>query len=57
METITVNIENKKLAKKVTEFLEHLKNDGLEIVSREDISDLKLLKLSRADESIPLMSI
>ncbi len=53
METITVNIENKKLAKKVTEFLEHLKNDGLEIVSREDISDLKLLKLSRADESIP----
>jgi len=57
METITVNIENKKLVKKVTEFLEHLKNDGLEIVSREDISDLKLLKLSRADESIPLMSI
>ena len=32
--------------------LEHFKNDGLEIVSKEDLDDLKLLKASREDETI-----
>ena len=34
-------------------FLEHLKSDGLEIISKEDIDDLKLLKATRKEESIP----
>jgi len=34
-------------------FLKHLKNDGLEIISKEDMDDLKLLKATRKEESIP----
>jgi len=52
MQTITINIRNEKLANKVLRFLEHLKHDGLEIVSKEDIDDLKLLKLTRDEETI-----
>jgi hypothetical protein len=33
-------------------FLELFKNDGLEIVSKEDIEDLKLLKATRGEETI-----
>jgi hypothetical protein len=32
--------------------LEFLKNEGLEIVSREDMEDLKLLKATREEESV-----
>lgn len=39
--TITININNDQLAEKVNWLLEHLKNDGLEIISKEDIDDLK----------------
>ncbi|NOQ34831.1 MAG: hypothetical protein GQ569_02940 [Methylococcaceae bacterium] len=52
MQTITINIDNDQLAEKVNWFLEHLKNDGLEIVSKEDSEDLKLLKATRDEESI-----
>lgn len=52
MQTITVNVDNDSLADKVTWFLKHLEKDGLEIVSREDFEDLKLLKSSRNEESI-----
>lgn len=34
-------------------FLEHLKNDGLEIISKEDMDDLKLLKATRKEKPIP----
>jgi len=34
-------------------FLKHLKNDGLEIVSKKDMDDLKLLKATRKEGSIP----
>ncbi|MHC4873987.1 MAG: hypothetical protein ACYTFY_19225 [Planctomycetota bacterium] len=37
MKTITINIKNDSLADKVSWFLEHLKDDGLEIVSKEEI--------------------
>jgi hypothetical protein len=53
MQSITINIDNDKLVEKVTWFLEHLKNDGLEIVSLDDMDDLKLLKLTRNEETIP----
>ena len=53
MQSITININNEKLADKVMWFLEHLKNDGLEIISKEDMDDLKLLRATREEESIP----
>jgi hypothetical protein len=53
MQSITINIDNDQLADKVTWFLERLQSEGLEIVSKEDLDDLKLLKATRSEESIP----
>ena len=53
MQSITININNEQLVDKVMWFLGCLKNDGLEIVSKEDIDDLKLLKTTRKEKSIP----
>jgi hypothetical protein len=52
MKSIVINIENENLEEKVVWMLEHFKSDGLEIVSKEDIEDLKLLKETRIEESI-----
>ncbi len=54
MQTLTINIQNSALAEKVVWILEHFKNDGLEIVSKEDIGDLSLLAKTRDEESVPL---
>ena len=53
MEAITINIKNPSLTDKVTWFLKHLEADGLEIISKEDFEDLKALKDTRNEESIP----
>ena len=52
MKSITININNDKLADKVIELLKSFKNEGLEIVSREDTNDLKFLRETRNEESI-----
>jgi hypothetical protein len=52
MKSIVINKENENLEEKVVWMLEHFKSDGLEIVSKEDIEDLKLLKETRIEESI-----
>ena len=52
MQTLTINVKNESLMDKVMWLLEHLKKDGLEIVSKEDIEDLKLLKATRGEEQI-----
>ena len=52
MQSITLNIRNDKLVNKVTWLLEHFKNDGLEIVAKEDMGDLKLLKATRNEDAI-----
>jgi hypothetical protein len=52
MQSITINIDNDKLADKITWLLEHFQGEGLEIVSKEDMDDLKLLKVTRSDDSI-----
>ncbi len=52
MQTLTVNIQNDTLADKVVWLLEHFKNDGLEITSKDDIEDLKALKATRSDDAI-----
>jgi len=53
MHSITINISNDKLVEKVMWFLNLLKKDGLEIVSKEDMDDLKLLSTTRGGEAIP----
>ena len=52
MNSFVINIKDESLKDKVLWLLEHFKNDGLEIVSKEDLDDLKLLKASREDEKI-----
>ncbi|NCO00666.1 MAG: hypothetical protein GW906_02370 [Epsilonproteobacteria bacterium] len=52
MQTLTINIQNETLVEKVIWLLDHFKNDGLEIVSKEDIEDLKLLSETRNEEKI-----
>jgi hypothetical protein len=52
MKTLTINIKNDSIVEKVMWLLEHFKNDGLEIVSKEDIEDLKLLKATRDEEKV-----
>ena len=53
MKSITININNAKLADKIIWLLEHFKNEGLEIVSKEDMDDLKLLEATRNGDSVP----
>lgn len=52
MQSITINIKNPQLAEKVYWLLGHFKNDGLEIVSKEDYDDLKLLKETRKEPTV-----
>jgi len=52
MKSITININNDKLANKVIRLLKSFKNEGLEIVSKEDMNDFKLIKATRDEESI-----
>lgn len=52
MDVITININNPNLTDKVIWFLKRLEADGLEIISKEDIQDLKALKATRVEESI-----
>ena len=57
MHSITINISNEKLVEKVMWFLNLLKKEGLEIVSREDMDDLKLLRATRDEEAVPFEEI
>ncbi len=52
MQSLTINIKNETLVEKVIWLLDHFKNDGLEIISKEDIEDLKLLSATRNEESM-----
>jgi len=52
MHSLTINIENELLVDKVVWLLNYFKNDGLEIVSNEEIEDLKLLSATRNEETI-----
>ncbi|MEI6651764.1 MAG: hypothetical protein WCL42_04215 [Chlorobiaceae bacterium] len=52
MQTIVINVNNDVLADKVMWLLEHFKNEGLEIVSKEDACDLKVLRATRNEESV-----
>ena len=52
MQSITINIKNDQLADKVTWLLDHFKNDGVEIISKEDLDDLKSLIQTRDEETV-----
>lgn len=52
MKSITININNDKLASKVIRLLKSFKDEGLEIVSKEDLNDLKILRATRKEETI-----
>ena len=52
MKSLVINIKDDTIVDKVLWMLEHFKNDGLEIVSKEDMEDLKLLKETRNEEKI-----
>lgn len=56
MQTLTINIQNETLMEKVLWMLEHFKNDGLEISSKENVKDLKLLKATRDEEKVSFES-
>lgn len=56
MRSIVLNIKNEQLADQLLGLFEHLKGEGLEVISKEDFDDLKLLKATRAEESVPFES-
>ncbi len=53
MHIVTTSIEKEDIRDKGLWFLKHLENEGVEIMSQEDMDDLKLLKATRDEESIP----
>ena len=52
MKSLVINIKDDTIVDKVLWMLEHFKNDGLEIISKEDMEDLKFLKETRSEEKI-----
>jgi hypothetical protein len=52
MKSLVINIKDDTIVDKVLWMLEHFKNDGLEIISKEDMEDLKLLKETKNEEKI-----
>lgn len=53
MQSLIINFQNPQIVDKFLWFLDHFKKDGLEVVSKEDIEDLKALSKTREEESIP----
>jgi len=52
METLTLNIKNKQILEKILWFLKDFEQDGVEIIEKEDLEDLKLLAETRKEETI-----
>ena len=53
MQSLTINVHNEQLFSKLMWLLEHFKQEGLEIVDREDMTDLKILAETRHEETVP----
>ncbi len=52
MLSLTINIKDNNLQEKRLKMLRRFEKDGLEIISKEDFKDYKLLRNTRNDESI-----
>ncbi len=57
MKSLTINTKNEELMKKVIWVLEHFKSDGLEIIEKEDLNDLKILMDTRDEDSIEFVGV
>lgn len=53
MQTITISVKDDEIKDKILWFLKHLESEGVEILSEEDIEDIKLLTATRGEKSIP----
>ena len=53
MKTVTISIKNEETKDRIIWFLKHLESEGVEIMSQEDLEDLKLLAATRGEKSIP----
>jgi hypothetical protein len=51
MQAITINVKDNKIAEQLLWFLEHFEGDGVEILSIEDLEDLKALQATRNEET------
>ncbi len=54
MKTVTLGIKDAATEKKVIWLLDHFKADGVEIMEKEDLSDLHAVLATRGEESISL---
>jgi hypothetical protein len=52
MQTLTIGIQDNTLMQKVLWLLEHFKKDGLEIIEKNDLGDLRLLAQTRDEERV-----
>jgi hypothetical protein len=52
MQILTVSIKTDDIRDKVVWFLKHLEQDGVEILSQEDLADLRLLMATRGENSV-----
>lgn len=52
MQILTVSVQTEDIKDKVIWFLKHLEQDGVEILSQEDIADLRLLMVTRGEKTI-----
>ena len=52
MQTLTINIKESKTSEKVIWFLKQLEKDGVEVISQEDLNDLKLIAATRNEPSV-----
>lgn len=57
MKSLVINFENEALLEKVEWMLERFKQDGLEVVSREDYEDYKLLAQTRGEPTVSLQEL
>jgi hypothetical protein len=53
MQSLTINFQNPQIFDKFLLLLDSFKKDGVEVVSKDDIDDLKALSKTREEESIP----
>jgi len=53
MHSLILNIENKEFMDKVLWMLKRFEKDGVEIASREDVEDWRMLKDTRSETTIP----
>ncbi len=52
MNTITIKIKNDSITEKMLWLLNHIKEDGIEIIFNDDMQDFELLRETRNDKSI-----